>query len=105
MKPYYEDQAVTLYLGDCREVTAWLDADVLVTDPPYGTGGEFGYGKRSVHNPTGGSHGLFIANDQTTEVRDDALRAWDREREHGRGDGSAVCFCSPRLPEPPGPWD
>ena len=38
MKPYYEDDLVTLYHGDCREVLPTVAGDALVTDPPYGLG-------------------------------------------------------------------
>lgn len=41
MKPYYEEDGITIYHGDCRKVLPHLDgegvvADAIVTDPPYG---------------------------------------------------------------------
>ena len=68
MNPYYEDDLVRLYHGDCREVTAWLEADVLVTDPPYGMT------LRSSRNGAFGDNA--IANDETLEARDSALALW-----------------------------
>ena len=38
MEPYYEDELVTLYHGDCREVMASMgdqSVKAVLTDPPY----------------------------------------------------------------------
>ena len=38
MKPYYSDDSVTLYHGDCRDVLARMSdqsVDCVITDPPY----------------------------------------------------------------------
>lgn len=39
MRPYYEQDGIVIYHGDCLLMNTWPDHDVLVTDPPYGTGG------------------------------------------------------------------
>ena len=35
MRPYYQDEHVTLYHADCRDVLPGVAADVVITDPPY----------------------------------------------------------------------
>jgi site-specific DNA-methyltransferase (adenine-specific) len=37
VKPYYQDDAVTIYNADCREILPQLEpVDLVLTDPPYG---------------------------------------------------------------------
>lgn len=79
--PYYQDEWVTLYHGDCREITEWLAADVLVMDPPYGRewqqGAINGHGQ---HRPGRGSATSAgrkgIEGDAGTGLRDEVLGMW-----------------------------
>jgi len=82
--PYYQDDAVTLYLGDCLEVTEWLEADVLVTDPPYGIPG----GRHSAHK-TGMTQVHEDATWDDLMLRDAALVLW--------GDQPRAVFGSPKM--------
>ena len=94
MKPYYSDDYVTLYQGDCLELAdLWTCADVLVTDPPYGRAWRQRdwnkkRGWRSTANPNG------IANDGGADTRDAALLAW--------GGRHAVVFGDLMLTPPQG---
>lgn len=48
MSPYYEDDFVTIYHGDCREVCRRLprsSTHLLLTDPPYGVSWSSGLGQ------------------------------------------------------------
>lgn len=85
MTLYYADDQVTLYHGDCREIDAWLTADVLVTDPPYGISYIRG-GDRKVapKQPVTGDH--------DSSLRDSVLASW--------GSRPAIVFGSWRVQRP-----
>lgn len=85
-EPYYKDELVTLYHGDCLEITEWLQADVLVTDPPYGMG-------YYLHSRAGKNAQIEVAGDKDTSTRDSALTAWGKK--------PALVFGSWRNPRPP----
>lgn len=60
-KPYYHDEWVTLYHGDCREILAELEpADLLVADPPYGV--DFQSGRGSHEKITNDDGSLALAS-------------------------------------------
>lgn len=83
--PYYQDEHVTLYHGDClTEHREWLDADVLVTDPPYGIDYQSGSRRDSL--------AASILGDKDTAARDCVLAEFD---------GPALVFGTWRIPRPP----
>lgn len=82
VSPYYSDDSVTLYHGDCLEIDAWLAADVLVTDPPYGFGYVSGWD----------SSDRAIRNDIGVIARNAALDKWAPK--------PAAVFGSWKLPRP-----
>lgn len=83
MTLYYSDDSVQLYHGDCLEIDAWLAADTLVTDPPYGMAFESSWipGNRRP-----------IANDADASARDGALELW--------GNKPAAVFGTWRVAKP-----
>lgn len=85
-EPFYQDDFVTLYHGDMREFDQWLDADVLVTDPPYGM--------RYVSNSSKEGPTDPVIGDQDTTIRDAALAMWGPVR-------PALVFGTWRAHRPP----
>ncbi len=69
MKPYYQDSAVTIYHGDCREILPSLPkVDLVLTDPPYGI-------KAASPKRGGTQHGQSL-----TQSREYGPSRWDDNR-------------------------
>lgn len=90
MKPYYADELVTLYHGDCREITEWLSAEVLITDPPYGMAYESNLNRDKRNTKLGRP----VQGDQDLTARNDCLALW--------GDRPALVFGTWRVQRPSG---
>lgn len=83
MKPYFQEDGITIYHGDCREVMPSLETcDLLLTDPPYGLNFD------SNHESTWSA----IAGDDSTILRD-----WLFEN---LPCGNAYVFGTWKLPRP-----
>jgi site-specific DNA-methyltransferase (adenine-specific) len=98
--PYYQDEHVTLYHGDCLEHPEWwVRADVLVTDPPYGIDYKAGRmtgvtrADRLANSRLMAEQGTQrIKSDKDVSARDWALSAW--------GERPALVFGHWRKPRP-----
>lgn len=61
MTPYYDEDGITIYHGDCREILPPLEVDAILTDPPYGM--DYQHGAR-LGGRRLGSDGQRIEGDQ-----------------------------------------
>jgi hypothetical protein len=91
MSLYYEDEYVELHHGDALDEIAWLNADVLVSDVPYGI--DYNSGSRRLTLPAS------ILGDKDTIARDTAIHWW---RERNGLDAPALIFGTWRIPRPTG---
>ena len=76
MKPYYSDESVTLYHGDCREILPKLEkSDLLLTDPPYGIGGIWKGGFSAKHGWSKAGLDSAVRNEWDAAAPDSELLA------------------------------
>lgn len=67
-KPYYQDSAVTIYHGDCRDF--YFGADFIITDPPFGIG--------FAAQPTTGQRKRGQKNEKWDDVAPDLAHLFDK---------------------------
>jgi site-specific DNA-methyltransferase (adenine-specific) len=76
--PYYDEDGITIWHGDCREIDAWdIAGGVMVTDPPYGMSAVSGWAKKLIWSDVYGCRGDgSIDGDTDTSVRDHVVDVW-----------------------------
>ena len=85
--PYYEDEAVVIYHGDCRDILPSLPkVDLVLTDPPYGIG--------HASSRAGKFNAQAIHGDGNADLRDEVLGWW--------GNQSALVFGNWKTTPPDG---
>jgi DNA modification methylase len=63
MRPYYDQDGITIFHGDCRDVLPTLDpasVDLLITDPPYGVKWQSNF-RRELFSPIANDHSVDAA--------------------------------------------
>lgn len=107
MKPYYEDESCTLFLGDARDILPQLDkVDMIFTDPPYGHNNNNGdlihrWEAALGHPPCDSDSSLArpIANDGA-EANDLVQWFFAQAANMLRHGGCCCCCCSGGGPDP-----
>lgn len=89
MKPFYDFDGITIFLGDCREILPTVElANCILSDPPYGI--NYVTSRRSQDDPLKKK----IANDSDLQC---VSEAWDLALEQLRENSHWYAFASPRM--------
>jgi hypothetical protein len=92
VKPYYDCDGIVIVHSDCRDVLPTLDADVMVTDPPYGIQFESNRRGDRWEVTSSLSRTVSIVGDDDTSLRDSVLLGW--------GNKPALVFGTWKTPRP-----
>lgn len=92
IEPYYDQDGITIYNADCRDVLRQLVADVMVTDPPYGIAFKSNMHGAGLETWKTRDRPVSIEGDRDTSLRAAALELWAAR--------PALVFGSWKVPRP-----
>lgn len=86
LKPYYEQDGITIFHGDCREIIPLIGpgvVDSIVTDPPYSSGGMYRSdraaptdGKYQISHETNRTYGTFSGDNRDQRSFEKWVDSW-----------------------------